>query len=173
MDLNELEKGDNYTELKDSYVIFICTFDPFNKNLCCYSFANLCMENYDLPLGDGRNILFFNTKGSRDNVPREISEFLEYVETGVAQGAFIVQLDSAVKKARRNREWKVEYMKEMIVLMDARREGREEGLREGCEQGRISMLHSLVNDGTLSIETAADKAGMSVEEFLDKAKELT
>lgn len=33
------------------------------------------------------------------------------------------------------------------------------------------MLYSLVNDGTLSIEIAADKAGMSVEEFLDKVKE--
>lgn len=38
MDLNVLEKGDDYEKLKDSYVIFICRFDPFDSNRCVYSF---------------------------------------------------------------------------------------------------------------------------------------
>ena len=42
MDLNHLETGDEYSELLDSYVIFICTFDPFGKGLCCYAFENIC-----------------------------------------------------------------------------------------------------------------------------------
>ena len=39
IDLKDLEKGHDYTELKDSYVIFICTFDPFNKGEAYYEFC--------------------------------------------------------------------------------------------------------------------------------------
>ncbi len=31
IDLNSIEKGASYKNLKESYVIFICTFDPFGK----------------------------------------------------------------------------------------------------------------------------------------------
>lgn len=136
IDLNELEKGEHYMELKDSYVIFICTYDPFDKGLCCYSFSNLCHEDYDIPFHDGREILFFNTKGDRDNVSNEIVEFLDYVENGDVNGVFSDQLERAVRMARKNREWKVEYMRETIRYMDALRDGRREGFIEGRAEGR-------------------------------------
>lgn len=99
LDLNELEKGEHYMDLKDSYVIFICTYDPFKENLCCYSFSNVCAEKNNLLLDDGRNILFFNTKGDRENTTKEIAEFLDYVENRNVSGSFTQQLDDAVKKA--------------------------------------------------------------------------
>ena len=40
------------------------------------------------------------------------------------------QIYKAVKKARRIEEWRSDYMKEMVLLMDAKEEGREEGLEE-------------------------------------------
>ena len=48
MDLNELEKGDSYEKLKESYVIFICRFDPFDRNRCVYSFENICREDSEM-----------------------------------------------------------------------------------------------------------------------------
>ena len=44
-------------------------------------------------------------------------------------------------------------------------EGKELGMTEGKELGALQMLASLVRDGTLSVENAARKAGMSVAEF--------
>ena len=41
IDLNSIEKGEYYKNLKNSYVIFICTFDLFGKNLPKYEFENL------------------------------------------------------------------------------------------------------------------------------------
>ena len=43
--------------------------------------------------------------------------------------------------------------------------GRQEGIEQGLQQGRIHALIELVNDGVLTIEKAAEKASMSVEEF--------
>ena len=44
-------------------------------------------------------------------------------------------------------------------------EAMQKGIEKGIEQGRIHALIELVNDGVLTIEKAAEKAGMSVEEF--------
>lgn len=41
----------------------------------------------------------------------------------------------------------------------------EEAMQKGLQQGRTHILIELVNDGVLTIEKAAEKASMSVEEF--------
>ena len=47
IDLNILDKGQDYTTLKKSYVIFICTFDPFiNVNIKMYIFDHLRMYKF-------------------------------------------------------------------------------------------------------------------------------
>ena len=56
------------------------------------------------------------------------------------------------------------------VAEEAMQKGIEKGIQKGIEQGRIHALIELVNDGVLTIEKAADKAGMSVEEFRDAMK---
>lgn len=45
IDLALLESGMDYITLQESYVIFICTSDPFDRNLGCYSISNLCHED--------------------------------------------------------------------------------------------------------------------------------
>ena len=41
MDVDNLLRGQSYAELKESYVIFICTQDPFDKGLPIYEFCNI------------------------------------------------------------------------------------------------------------------------------------
>ena len=52
IDVNQLERGQYYDELRPSYVIFICTFDPFGKSLYRYSFRNVCREDGEVELQD-------------------------------------------------------------------------------------------------------------------------
>ena len=51
-------------------------------------------------------------------------------------------------------------------------EGREEGRREGISIGKIWMLIQLVQDGDLKPERAAEKAGMTVEEFKKVSRQI-
>ena len=41
---------------------------------------------------------------------------------------------------------------------------------EGITQGKLSLLKELVDDGTLTMEAAAGKVNMSVEEFKEYTK---
>lgn len=66
-------------------------------------------------------------------------------------------------------------MCEVLDRVEARgiEKGMEKGIEKGMEKGRavgrqegvISILASLVNDGILSIDEAAVRANMSVEDF--------
>ena len=108
IDNRMMESGMEYQELKDSYVIFICTFDPFGKGRRRYTFFNVCEEDKELYADDGRTILIFNTGGCLGNLSEDAEEFLDYVENGTVSGSLSEALEEAVKYARHNKEWSVE-----------------------------------------------------------------
>ena len=45
MDTSLLKKGQDYWQLPSNYIIFVCTFDPFDEDRKYYTFNNLCREN--------------------------------------------------------------------------------------------------------------------------------
>ena len=55
-------------------------------------------------------------------------------------------------------------------------QGMEKGLAQGMEkglmQGIISTLAALVKEGDISLKKAAEKAGLSVEEFTKQARQM-
>ena len=60
VDTDNLLKGQHYSELPQSYVIFICNYDPFNSDLPIYTFRNYCEENKNLLLQDKSIKKFYN-----------------------------------------------------------------------------------------------------------------
>ena len=61
-----------------------------------------------------------------------------------------------------------EYNEEETMQMfkeEGRQEGRLEGRLEGRQEGRIQLIVDLVNDKVISMEEAASRADMTVEEF--------
>ena len=80
IDLKLIEKGQAYDILKTSYVIFICTFDFFEKNKSIYEFENICVDDSDIKLNDGTHKIFLNTKGNRDGISEELQMLLDYFD---------------------------------------------------------------------------------------------
>lgn len=52
------------------------------------------------------------------------------------------------------------------------KEGKENGIEQGIEQGGYQVLYKLVLDGILSIDQAANQKQQTVEEFMQRLKEL-
>lgn len=106
MDVASLKPGDSFNDLRPSYVIFICTFDPFGKGLYRYTFEERCLE-CDISLGDETRKIFLNTKGTNEvDIPEELVHFLEYMEqstdeyvSGVTDEA-IIQLHEKVTELK-------------------------------------------------------------------------
>jgi len=140
IDLDVLESGVEYQKLRDSYIIFICTFDPFGKKRSKYTFENMCLEVPGLRLDDGATKVFFNTKGNRKDVGPETKKLLDYLQSRLVSNELTRKLDDAVEEARRNEKWRLEYMKERVIYMEAREDGRLDGLEEGHAKGHAEGL---------------------------------
>ena len=54
-----------------------------------------------------------------------------------------------------------------------RQQGRQEVIQNGIQLGTYRTLFKLVEDGDLSLEKAAKKAGLTVNELLQKKKEFS
>ena len=131
IDLNILDKGQDYTTLKKSYVIFICTFDPFGEGRHIYTFCNTCQENTALTLDDDAVKIILSTKGTMDDVSPEMKRILDYIDGKGASDEYTKQLEEAVRSARQNESWRLGYM----TLEYEYRQRYEEGLKEGKEAG--------------------------------------
>ncbi len=134
IDLDLLEKGQDFDTLKHSYVIFICTFDPFGMGYHQYQFHNICQQNTNLKLQDGTVKIFLNTKGT-DVVDAELKTMLEYIETGIPKDEYTRSLDKDVRLIRENKKWRREYMTLQMKYNELMREGKELGIELGRTQG--------------------------------------
>lgn len=179
MDANMLDKGLDYNALKKGYVIFICLFDPFRRNRKTYFFENLCRDEPDLPLGDGRYTIFVNTKGSVGDSSSAMDAFFKYLNGGVSSigtgedsdDEFVRKLDRYVLDINGDEEWRQGYMKYELNIIESYKDGKAEGMSIGEAKG-ISigeanatnrMAKSLKEQG-FPIEAIAKAANLSVEE---------
>ena len=147
MDMELLLKGKDYSELPDSYVIFICDFDPFGGNYYRYTFQNLCLEDNRQKLQEGCHYIFLNAVGKKPELVSEgLVRFLRYIHADLLesekdfQDAFIKQLQDTVKQIKGSREMEERYMVFEEMLRDERKSGREEGKAEGKAESILDLL---------------------------------
>ena len=141
IDLNAIEKGEIYRDLKESIVIFICKFDPFGEGLSKYTFENICNENKELYLKDGTSKVFFNTKDYYKESKEDAKLFLEYIEKETtSENNFVKKIEQKIRNIKENKEWRAEFMtllmREQEIARDNFEKGKLEGIAEGVVKGR-------------------------------------
>ena len=161
IDLNILEKGENYKNLKKSFVIFICTFDLFGLGRHVYTFENRCIEDLELPLGDDTTKIILNTKGTLDDVSPEMKRLLDYVDGKGVSDTFTRDLEEAVQSARQNEKWRLDYMTLQQEYRERFQEGKVEGIKEGKIEGKIETLYEELH---MTVVEIAEKLAISEEE---------
>ena len=171
MDANMLDKGLEYEELKDSYVIFICMFDPFEKGLARYTFRSICEEDWGLPLGDGRCIMFLNTKGSIGELGADMDAFFGYINGGVSSigtgkdsgNEFVERLDECVLDINGDEDWRQGYMKYELNLIEKYKEGEAKGISIGEANATNRMVKAMHSKG-IPVQTIAECASIDANE---------
>lgn len=141
MDLASLKPGQDFNDLKPSVILFICTFDPFQKGKYRYTFQQRCLEE-DFPLGDETKRVFLSTKGKNaEEISKELLHFLEYVENSTdsyvenVQDPIITKLHEKISILKKSRELEGRYMMFEELLQRELKEGFSRGHAEGLEQG--------------------------------------
>ena len=170
IDMDLLGKGVYYAYLRQTYIIFICTFDLFGLDERIYTFRSRCMEQGDLELGDGTTKIFLNAKGLRGSVDEELADFLHYVDGKEARRTFAQEMAREVARVKRQDETRREFMTLYMEYQKQRRAGVEEGIAQGRELGIAQMAKKLLRAG-MTIHAVAQMAEMPEEAIRRIAEE--
>ena len=199
MDMEMLLTGEDYAGLPNTYVIFICDFDPIGEGKYRYTFRTKCEELLGMNLEDGRTTVFLNTHGKNESeVPKELVTLLKYIREDIDgserefHDSYVERLQKFIHEIKSNREMEERFMIFEEMLKEERAAGFAKGRAEGVAEGRISeskdtLLLFLQNLGTVpkvlsdQIEEQGDLdvlkewlrlafKSKSVEEFAKKIK---
>lgn len=161
MDVAALKPGEPFDNLPDSFVIFICTFDPFGRGRYCYTYREICDED-GAPLGDGTVKIFLSTTGENaEEITEELLHFLgyfvestdKYVET--VSDVSIHELHEKVTTLKKSREWEAGYMKFEELMNWQKNKGRLEGRLEALYL-LLAELGELPEEARIKIEAEVD-----------------
>lgn len=167
IDMDELKKRQYYTELKESFIIFICTFDPFGENLPMYTFRHRCIEKEGLELGDLSTKIFLNAKGESDTLDPDIAAFLRYVDGKAAEGALTKEINEEVIRIKEHKEMRREYMTLLMELQKYKTEGMQEGIEIGMEKKSRTVIMNL-----LKLNMPIDNIAAATESSIPYVKEI-
>ncbi len=170
IDIDSLMKGADYSELKESYVIFICMDDPFEAGLPVYTFERKCSENESVELGDKTHHLIFNAAAYESEDDAEIKDFLSFVKKNKAESDFTRGIANMVQTKKFEQSFVNEYLAWNLHDRDVERRSRLEGKIEGKLEGKIEgKLEANIetarrlNSLGFPLETIAQATGLSIE----------
>ena len=167
MDLDFLERGQPYKDLKPSYVIFICTFEHFKMDEPVYFFRSWDVEK-GLPLDDLSYTIILNTKCSSEKVPKALKPFYEYLNDPKKNQASELtrMIDERVRKFNSD-EWRKRYMTFEYILNEHKRESFAEGEAAGLEKGAAKEKREIAKNmkvKNIPIADIVEITGLSAEE---------
>jgi len=167
IDLDHFEQGMPYSQLKRSFIIMVCTYDPFGLDEPVYYFQNFDV-NLGLNLNDEAYKIVLNTACTPEKVPEGLRALYEYVrDPSKGDGSELVKsIDARVKKFN-GRDWRWRQMTLEYMMMEEYRRG----LAEGLEQGTLESVRSLMKNMSWTLEEALAALGISGAEA-EKFREL-
>lgn len=124
IDMDMLQKGEDYDKLPPLVLIFICAFDLFKEERYMYSFKSRCLENLELELKNGVSVLFLNTLGKRGEVSPLLKNFLQYVNDHVPKDDFTHEIEGEVIRLKHDKEARREFMVLSTRLKDEQMIGK-------------------------------------------------
>ena len=147
MDMELISTGTGYEELPDSYVIFICDFDPLGLSKYRYTLRSTLLEDREYPYHDGIHTVMLNTKGkNEDEVPKELIKFLRFVEANLAESTndfedpLVSRLQQSILEIKRNRVMGERYMLFEELLKDEYSAGMQDGTLRGIIKSILTVL---------------------------------
>ncbi len=100
IDTDALLRGQDYTALNDSHIIFLCTTDPMGKGLPVYTFSETCEEDGTIRLNDGTHKYFFNAMAAGLSEDVEIRAILDYIMTQEVSDTFTEKIQQFVNRVK-------------------------------------------------------------------------
>ncbi len=156
MDVNVLQKGTDFDNLPETWVIFITENDVIGKGLPLYS-VERCFLDTGERFDDGSHILYVNGAYRGDTA---IGKLMHDFSCTDAADMYYGVLAERVKFFKESKEG-------IEIMCRAMEDMRNQTLKEGA----IDSAKRMLSDGILTLEKIAEYAGLSLDEVKKLKKE--
>ena len=167
MDVDSIQSGQEYSALKDSYVIFLCLGDAFGHRLPVYTFRYRAEEDKNILMNDGTVNIFFNAAMYDKMQSENLRSFFKYLCGKNSDDNFTDRLSALVERVKMNAQWRHRYMtieQEIKLQVEARTNERlNEKLNEKLDESKLEIAKNLLKIN-ISPEQIAMATGLSLEQ---------
>ena len=174
IDIDALMKGEPYDKLKESYIVFICKYDPFKDikgkfyGLPRYTFKNACQENNLVNLNDKSLKVVYNASAYEAEQDERVKALLRFVQDNEpGTDNFSNRLNALVEQMKKNEKFKQEYIAMNLHDYDMIRKGKEEGAQQKALETATNFLKEKI-----APETIAKCTGLTIEQVQELADKL-
>ena len=189
IDRRTLEPAESYRQLRESYIIFVCTDDYYKRGLALYKRKSVIEGAEDIEYDDGSHAYILNAAFTVQNMNEPALEFLRYINAkknklsfDVSGNEYLTRIDRAVEDIKSDDRKVERFMTLAAKLEDVRfialREGEEKGRVEGRAEGRAEGEHSAMAglikrllERHKTLEEIADICGLDLDEVKKIAEE--
>lgn len=148
LDMHSLKRGNDFTQLPRSYVIFITAKDVLHGQQQIYHVDRMIRES-GKPFSDESHIIYFNTSYIDNSPLGKLAEDFHALETSKMHSPILSKRVEVLKRFNANQKGD----QEMNVLLE---QYRQKALREGMEKG--------MEKGSLANKKAMKLMGLLAEE---------
>ena len=147
-DVSTTSTGTKYRDLPENILIFICTFDPFDRDFPRYTFQYICNEDKRLKLKDGSIRIFLNTKATKlSALDQKLQAFYHYLQDGVADSTLTQEIFNKITTLKNNSIERRSFMTLALKMADIEYDAYEEGFDKGREDGLQAGLLAGIQQG--------------------------
>lgn len=164
MDAETLGAGKDFHELPERFNVFIVESDPFRCGAALYRFEQSDPDT-GLALGDGVRVVYGNGAYRGDD---EVGRLMHDLSCSDPDDMHPGPLRDRVRELKCSEKGEAQMG---WFTEEVRAEGIEIGMERGMERGRLEALAELVRDGAITAAAAAERMGISPEQFAARAAE--
>ena len=135
-DSEALCRGEKYRDLKELYIIFLCSDDIFGKGRAVYRFKNLEADDPKIEMGDLTFKNFYIFSMYREVAEKAIRDYMEYFATNKASSPETEDIDRLVKWYQTDSNTRIRYMTWEEEIDDMRDLAEKERARADKEKAR-------------------------------------
>ena len=152
-DSRMLKKNQDFSELDDSYVIFIYSRDKYRKGLPVYH-IDRCVKETGRDFGDGSHIIYVNGRYEGDD---EMGRLMHDFKSTRSSDMYNAELAKGLRQYKETEEGRAE-MSDIVsnIYKEYGKEMRKEGEKCGEMKTRVSAVQSLMETMKLSADQALD-----------------
>ena len=152
MDANLLEKGQDFDQLPETYVVFITERDVIGGGKPLYRVERCILDNGAL-FGDGSHILYVNGACQDDTPLGRLMHDFSCTDPAQMHYGLLAERVRFFKESKEG----------VLIMCKAMEEMRRIEREEGREEGREEVAKSLLAARVLTLEQIAEHAKLSLE----------